>query len=92
VVRLKVEFNSGKRRAMKIMKTGRSVDWTKEKIAGLTTPDVRQLRVNAERLNAPDIMERCDAVLSERRKAASAKSRSARLLRVEKDLKAGSAA
>jgi hypothetical protein len=77
---------------MKIMRTGRSVDWTKEKIAGLSTPDVRQLRVNAERLNAPDIMERCDAVLSERRKAASAKSRSARLLREGKDLKAGSAA
>lgn len=77
---------------MKIIRPGRSVDWTKEKISGLTTPDVRQLRVNAERLNAPDIMERCDAVLSERRKAASAKSRSARLSRVEKDLKAGSAA
>jgi len=43
-------------------------------------------------LNAPDIMERCDAVLSERRKAASAKSRSARLAREGKDLKAGGAA
>ena len=77
---------------MKIMRPGRSVDWTKEKIAGLTTPDVRQLRVNAERLNAPEIMERCDAVLSERRKAASAKSRSARLAVKEKELKLGSAA
>jgi hypothetical protein len=92
VVHLKVEFNSGKRRAMKIIRPGRSVDWTKEKIAGLTTPDVRQLRVNAERLNAPEIMERCDAVLSERRKAASAKSRSARLAGKEKELKLGSAA
>jgi hypothetical protein len=92
VKRLKVEFNSGKRRDMKIMRPGRSVDWTKEKITGLTTPDVRQLRVNAERLNAPEIMERCDAVLSERRKAASAKSRSARLAGKEKELKAGSAA
>ncbi|MGH8701284.1 MAG: hypothetical protein ACREVR_08970 [Burkholderiales bacterium] len=68
------------------------MDWTKEKIAGLTTPDVRQLRVNAERLNAPEIMERCDAVLSERRRAASAKSRSARLSREGKDLKVGGAA
>jgi hypothetical protein len=92
VKRLKVEFNSGKRRDMKIMRPGRSVDWTKEKITGLTTPDVRQLRVNAERLNAPEIMERCDAVLSERRKAASAKSRSARLAGKEKELKLGSAA
>jgi hypothetical protein len=92
VAHLTVEFTSGKRNAMRIMRPGRSVDWTKEKIAGLTTPDVRQLRVNAERLNAPDIMERCDAVLSERRKAASAKSRSARLAREGKDLKAGGAA
>jgi hypothetical protein len=37
-------------------------------------------------------MERCDAVLSERRKAASAKSRSARLAGKEKELKLGSAA
>jgi len=92
VAHLTVEFNSGKRRAMKIMRPGRSVDWTKEKIAGLTTPDVRQLRVNAERLNAHEIMERCDAMLSERRKAASAKSRSARLAGKEKELKLGSAA
>jgi hypothetical protein len=53
---------------------------------------VRQLRVNAERLNAPEIMERCDAVLSERRRAASAKSRSARLAGKEKELKLGSVA
>jgi len=92
VEHLKVEINSGERTAMKIMRPGRSVDWTKEKIAGLTTPDVRQLRVNAERLNAPEIMERCDAVLSERRKAASAKSRSARLAGKEMELKLGSAA
>jgi hypothetical protein len=87
-----VEFNSGKRSAMKIMRPGRSVDWTKEKIEGLTTPEVRQLRANAVRLNDPDIMERCDAVLGERRKAANAKARSARQPRVEKVLKAGSAA
>jgi len=63
---------------MAIARTGRSVDWTTEKIAALATPDVKQLRANAERLSAPEIMERCDAVLSERRKAASAKSRSLR--------------
>ena len=51
---------------MRIMKPSRSVDWTREKIATLTTPDVRQLRVNAERLNAPEVMELCDAVLGER--------------------------
>jgi hypothetical protein len=77
---------------MRIVRPGRSVDWTKDKIAALTTLDVRQLRANAVRLNAPDIMERCDAVLSERRKAASAKSRSARLQRIEKGLTPGGAA
>lgn len=77
---------------MRIMRPGRSVDWTREKITGLTTPDVRQLRANAERLNAPEIMERCDAVLSERRRAASAKSRSARQAGKENDPKPGGAA
>jgi hypothetical protein len=77
---------------MRITRPGRSVDWTKERIAGLTTPDVRQLRANAERLNAPEIMERCDAVLGERRRLASAKSRSARQPREEKDPAAGGAA
>lgn len=51
---------------MRIIKPARSVDWTKERIAALATPDVRQLRANAERLNDPEIMERCDAVLGER--------------------------
>lgn len=61
---------------MGIMKPTRSVDWTRERIAALATPDVRQLRANAERLADPEIIERCDAVLAERRSAASAKSRS----------------
>jgi hypothetical protein len=51
---------------MKIMRPARSVDWTKDRIAALPTPDVRQLRANAERLNDPEIMKRCDAVLDER--------------------------
>ena len=62
-----------------IMKTGRSVDWTREKITTLTTPDVRQLRANAVRLNDPEIMERCDVVLGERPRGrgAGAKTKSA---------------
>jgi len=51
---------------MTIMRPARSVDWTKDRIAALATPEVRQLRANAERLNDPEIMERCDAVLGER--------------------------
>jgi len=44
----------------------RSVNWTKERITALSTPEVKQLRVNAERLNSPEIMALCDAVLGER--------------------------
>lgn len=51
---------------MRHMKPARSVDWTRERIDALTTPDVKQLRANAERLNAPDVMQLCDAVLGER--------------------------
>jgi hypothetical protein len=51
---------------MRITKPSRSVEWTKERIDALTTPDVQQLRANAERLNAPDVMQLCDAVLGER--------------------------
>jgi len=63
---------------MGIMRPTRSVDWTKDRIAALATPEVQQLRANAERLNDPEIMERCNVVLGERRKAASAKSRALR--------------
>src|SRR5262245_22985198 len=33
-------------------KTGRSQDWTPERIGRLATPDLRQLRENAEKLGA----------------------------------------
>jgi hypothetical protein len=49
-----------------ITKPARSVDWTKDRIAALATPDVKQLRANAVRLNDPEITQRCDAVLEER--------------------------
>jgi hypothetical protein len=48
----------------------RTVEWSKDRIAGLATPEITQLRVNAERLNDPDIMGRCDEVLKERKAAA----------------------
>ena len=54
------------------------MSWTRERIDALATPEVRQLRVNAERLNDPDIMERCDAVLVERRKRGPAKTAAAK--------------
>jgi hypothetical protein len=63
---------------MGIARPTRTVEWGHDRIAALTTPEVQQLRANAERLNDPEIKERCDAVLSERRKAISAKSRALR--------------
>jgi hypothetical protein len=71
--------------AMRIVKPGRSVDWTPEKIAALTTPDVRQLRANAERLNDPEIMARCDTVLVERRRAGAKLKSDARRAAEKKD-------
>lgn len=63
---------------MALARPTRTVEWTHERIAALTTPEVQQLRANAERLNSPEIKERCDAVLSERRKAVNARSRALR--------------
>ena len=56
----------------------RTVEWSKERIAGLGTPEIAQLRVNAERLNDPDIMGRCDEVLKERKSAARLAARETR--------------
>lgn len=63
---------------MALARPTRTVEWTHERIAALTTAEVQQLRANAERLNSPEIRERCDAVLSERRKAVNARSRALR--------------
>jgi len=49
-----------------IVKPARSMDWTKERIDALQTLEVKQLRANAERLNDPEIVGRCDAVLADR--------------------------
>lgn len=76
---------------MAIPRPTQTVEWTKERIAALTTSEVQQLRANAERLNHPEIRERCDAVLSERRKEASARSRALRADR-KKALESGGAA
>lgn len=71
---------------MAIARPTRTVEWGHDRIAALTTPEVQQLRANAERLNDPEIRDRCDAVLSERRKALHAKSKA---LRAEKMKSAG---
>ena len=47
----------------------RATDWSKERIAALATAEIDQLRRNAERLNDPDVVSRCDEVLRERKAA-----------------------
>jgi hypothetical protein len=54
------------------------VSWTEERIARLATADIVQLRVNAERLNDPEVTARCDDVLRERKAAERAERRNAR--------------
>lgn len=48
------------------MRSSRASLWTREKIDGLTTPEVKQLRVNADRLNETEIATMCDLVLGGR--------------------------
>jgi hypothetical protein len=40
--------------------------WTQERIEALSTPEVRQLLLNAERLAEPEIAARCGAILDAR--------------------------
>ena len=76
---------------MNIARPTPSARWTSDRIAALTTTEVQQLRANAERLNDPEIVERCNAVLSARRRAAGAKSRALRADR-KKSAETGGAA
>lgn len=51
---------------MQILPRARVALWTLEKIAALSTPEIRQLRANAERLQEDDIAALCAQVLGER--------------------------
>ncbi len=51
---------------MRLVKPGRSAAWTKDRIEGLATPEVRQLRDNAQRLSEEQIVGLCDEVLKTR--------------------------
>ncbi|MGH8631668.1 MAG: hypothetical protein ACREU7_13020 [Burkholderiales bacterium] len=51
---------------MQIFQRARVAMWTRDKINSLTTPDVRQLRVNAVRLAETEIAALCDEVLDAR--------------------------
>ena len=51
---------------MGIIRSGRAMEWTRERIDSLSTIEVRQLRANAERLQEPEVTALCDAVLGTR--------------------------
>jgi hypothetical protein len=49
---------------------GRSAAWTKERIEALSTPEVRQLRDNAQRLGEAEIVALCDEIVKARPRTA----------------------
>ncbi len=51
---------------MQTLQRARVALWTREKIDSLSTPEIRQLRVNAVRLAETEIAALCDEVLSGR--------------------------
>ena len=55
---------------MRLVRPGRSAAWTRERIEALSTPEVRQLRDNADRLSEAEIVALCDEVLKARPKGA----------------------
>jgi hypothetical protein len=58
---------------MRIVRTTRAADWTRERIDALSTAEVRQLRDNAARLNEPEVAARCEEVLVGRPRARARK-------------------
>jgi hypothetical protein len=59
---------------MRLVKPGRSAAWTKERIEALTTPEVRQLRENAQRLSETEIVALCDEIIKVRPKTGTGKT------------------
>jgi hypothetical protein len=53
---------------MRLVRPGRSAVWTKDRIEALSTPEVRQLRDNAQRLSESEIVGLCDEVIKARPK------------------------
>ena len=51
---------------MRLVRPGRSAAWTKERIQALSTPEVRQLRDNADRLGEGEIVALCDEIVKAR--------------------------
>jgi hypothetical protein len=60
-------------------KPARGQDWTPERIERLETPDLQQLRENAEKLGATSVVAMCDAALSARPRSTSRRAGASRL-------------
>jgi hypothetical protein len=60
-------------------KPGRGEDWTAERVERLSTPDLQQLRENAEKLGVTSVVELCDAALNTRPRTGSARARASAL-------------
>ena len=56
---------------MRLVQPGRSAAWTKERIDALSTPEIRQLRENAQRLGESEIVGLCDEIIKVRPKTGS---------------------
>ena len=50
-------------RGARILPRGRIAKWSKEQLDKLTTPEVRALMANAERLNEPEVAALCNDIL-----------------------------
>jgi hypothetical protein len=53
-------------RGARILPRGRIAKWSKEQLDKLTTPEVRALMANAERLNEPEVAALCNDILCAR--------------------------
>ena len=51
---------------MALLPRGRVAKWDREKIDKLTTPELRQLMLNAERLGEPEVAALCKEILVSR--------------------------
>lgn len=51
---------------MKITRSAHAAQWTRERIDKLSTPEVKQLRDNAQRLNESEIAAICEQSLASR--------------------------
>lgn len=58
-----------------VFRTDRAAEWTPERIGRMTVQEIKQLRENAERLNEPEIVQRCSEALKAVRPRARANGR-----------------